>query len=131
MATINYDGKGEHEAIMSAHTLVIYEQEFKSGLIEDVYGRIVVPETEKSGLVVADYTIDNWLAYIKALWAMLKTASDLAKARGLKAEEVASFDEWSMDAVEIDLSQVSSFVLTQCQKGLFRAGAAASEGKPA
>lgn len=132
MATINYDGKGEHEVIASAHTLMIYEQEFKSGLIEDVFGRISLAghenDVDSSGnLVVADYTIDNWTAYLKALWAMLKSASDLARAEGREHEEVPPFGRWSLSVTEIDMAEVSRVVVTECQRGLFRAGAASSK----
>ena len=135
MRTYDYDGSGkERELVASAHTLMVYEQQFKSGLIEDVFGRISLAghehDIDRNGnLVVADYTIDNWGAYIKALWAMLKSASDLARAEGRPYDQIPPFPEWSIKATNLDMSEVSAIVVTECQRGLFRAGAAASEDK--
>lgn len=133
MRTYDYDKSGkEREIVASAHTLMVYEQQFKSGLIEDVFGRISLAGHENDidsngNIVVADYTVDNWTAYMKALWAMLRAGADLARVEQREYEPVPSFDEWSLSATNLDMAEVSRVVVTECQRGLFRAGAAASE----
>lgn len=124
----DYDGSGtERDVMFSAYTLIVYEQEFKKGLIEDVYGRITVPSTDEGETLVADYTIDNWQAYVKALWAGLKAASDLADADRVKHEPVPPYREWCMRVPSLDFGDLSRFVLDCCNKGLFRARTVASE----
>ena len=120
----DYDGSGqEREVIASAYTLMVYEQEFKSGMIEDVYGKIKITNEdydEDGNTTVADFTIDNWFAYVKALWAMLKTGADLARAEGRQYTKVPSFREWSLKATELDMRTVSTIVIQECQRGFFR-----------
>lgn len=129
----DYDGSGvERELCASPHALVIYEQEFKSGLIEDVFGRISLAGheddvSEDGTLVVADYTVDNWTSYIRALWAMLRAGSDLARIEGRKHEAIPGFEDWSITATNLDLSEVSAIVIQACQKELFRTGATVSD----
>lgn len=126
--TYDYDGSGiEREFLFSAYTLMVYEQEFKKGLIEDVYGRIAVPNKNAGETLIADYTIDNWQAYVRALWAGLKAASDLAAADRRSVEPVPSYSEWCMRVPSLDLAEVSRFVLDGCNRGLFRTRAAANE----
>lgn len=128
----DYDGSGvERDIVASVHTLMIYEQQFKTGMIEDVFGRVSLEGHENDidedgNLRVADYTIDHWGAYVRALWAMLKAGSDLARAEGRPYDIVPSFDAWSVTAVNVDLSELSRIVIGECQRGLFRAGAAAA-----
>lgn len=126
----DYDGSGvERELDATAHTLLVYEQEFKSGLIEDVFGRISL-EGNMDELVVADYTRDNWVAYVQAIWAMLKSASDRLAYEGKQHEEVPSFKEWSMTATNLSLGEFSrDIVFGELQRRFFRSGAAASEGE--
>ena len=120
----DYDGSGkEREVVASAYTLMVYEQEFKSGMIEDVYGKIRIVEDDyddDGNPTVADFTIDNWFAYVKALWAMLRTGADLARAEGRQYTPVPSFKEWSLRATELDMRTVSSIVIQECQRGFFR-----------
>ena len=124
----DYDGSGiERELDASAYTMLVYEQEFKSGLIEDVFGRITIPE-ESDGVVVADYTRDNWLAYTQALWAMLRAASDRLAMQGVPHEEVPGFKEWSMTATDLNLSKLSyDLVMGELMRKFFRTPTAAAE----
>lgn len=127
----DYDGSGkEHEIIASAHTLMVYEQQFKRGMIEDVFSKVRIDEDDfddDGTMLVADYTIDHWDKYVKALWAMLKAASDLARAEGREYEKVPSFDEWSVRVTNLDMQELSLVVVTECQRGFFRTGAVATE----
>lgn len=129
----DYDNSGiERELVASAHTLMVYEQNFKRGMIEDVFGRISVEGhdedvTEDGYLRVLDFTIDHWGAYVKALWAMLKSGADLARAEGRPYTPVPNFEDWSIKVTNLNMSDVSRVVVQECQRGFFRTGAAASE----
>lgn len=128
MLFYDYDGSGkEHEVLFSAYTLMVYEQEFKKGLIEDVYGRVEVPQRDPNTTVLMDYSIDNWQSYLRALWAGLKAASDLARAEHRQSESVPSYSDWLLHVGAVDMSELSRFVLDGCNRGFFRAGAAAAE----
>ena len=139
-----HDGS-EHEYEATFYTLMVYEQEFKSDLIKDVFGRIDVRSAasnfdEDGNVVAMDYTIDNWNAELRAFWAMLKTSADIARREGRMSESVPSFKSWNLDVsvrtsaarrgnpeAGVDMGQISQAVFDECQRGLFRAGAAASE----
>jgi hypothetical protein len=131
----DYDGSGkERELVASVHTLMIYEQQFKAGLIEDVFGRIELTPNEddideNGNLRVADYTRDHWGAYVKALWAMLRAGADLARIERRDYEPIPGYEEWSIRATHLDMAEISRIVVTECQRELFRSGAAASEGE--
>ena len=132
MAYIDYDGCGEREIVATAYTLLIYEQEFKRDMIKDVFGRIDLRKAalnyDKDGNpVVMDYTMDDWNAELRALWALLRTAQELATRKGEKRDAVPSFQKWVMDTGAIDMQLVSNAVVEECQRGFFRAGAAASD----
>lgn len=133
MPKIDYQHDGtEHEYEATTYTLVVYEQEFKKDLIKDVFGRIdinqAVRNLDEDGNVIAmDYTMDNWVAYPRAFWAMLKTSEAICKREGRKCEVVPSFIQWCLDTRDIDMGEISQAVFDECQRGLFRAGAADSE----
>ena len=133
MPTIDYRHDGiEHEYEASVYTLMLYEQEFKRDLIKDVFGRIDVNAVastvdEDGNMAYIDYTIDNWSAYPRALWAMLRTSEDIARSEGRKVEPVPDFREWQRHARNVDLGELASIVIDECNRGLFHTGAAASE----
>lgn len=133
MPTIDYEHNGTmHEYEATTYTLVVYEQEFKSNLISDIFGRIDVREAEKNfdangNLVAMDYTIDNWTAELKAFWTMLKTSADIARSENRHFEQVPPFTQWCLKTRTIDMGEISKAVFDECQRGLFRAGAADSE----
>lgn len=139
-------GNGELEFRCTARTLVIYEQAFYNDkfprvtgdMIADVFGKRVVGE-DSLGLkfdddgnieaIVVDYTTDNWQAELRALWAMLRTQAEIDKKNGVKREPVLAFVPWSEALAdwEPDMRSISSMVYEEMNRGLFRAGAAASE----
>lgn len=142
MATIDY-GMGEQEFRCTYRTLSIYEHEFRdkdgnpADLVADVMGKVrVSPEDTGFELnedgsikaVIFDYTRDDWNAQKRALWAMLKTSETIARRRGEKVEEVPSYERWDESLIECepDLREVALAVGNELQRGLFRAGAAAS-----
>lgn len=139
-------GSGEQEFRCTARTLVIYEQAFYNDkyprvtgdMIADVFGKRVVGE-DSLGLkfdddgnieaIVVDYTTDNWQAELRALWAMLRTQAEIDKKNGVKRDPVPIFATWSESVAdwEPDMREVSNMVYEEMNRGLFRAGAAASE----
>ena len=134
MPTYDYQHDGtEHEYIATTYTLMLYEQQFKLDMIKDVFGRIdlakAVRNIDEDGNITAmDYTMDNWTAYPRAFWAMLKTAEQIARHEGRKTEVVESFNEWCFEHYEgVDMSELSQKVFDECNRGLFHSGAAASD----
>lgn len=147
MPRIDYMNDGnEHEYEATTYTLLVYEQEFKSDLIKDVFGRIDTRAAsqnfdENGNLVAMDYTIDNWNCELKAFWAMLRTSAEIARSEGRFVDAVPGYREWNLsvaktiskanrdgeEGVAIDMGQISQAVFNECQRGLFRAGAADSE----
>lgn len=119
---------GEVEAVATAYTLVIYEQEFGGrDLIADVFGRH--EGEDDGGKVVVDFTADNWLSELRAAWAMVRTAYDLAYDRGDAAPNAKPkpFREWVKGVGKLNMRSLSVALLTECMDGFFHSGAAASE----
>ena len=133
MPVIDYSHDGtEHEYEATTYTLMVYEQEFKSDMIKDVFGRIDLSGAadvldSDGNLKYVDYTIDNWNAYPRALWAMLKTSEAIARYEGRTPERVEPFDKWCVFARNVDLSELSRIVIDECNRGLFHSGAADSD----
>lgn len=150
------DGSGEREIRCSVYTLTVYEQEFKSSMVKDIYGVIdlrangaevvtaeyvanrlaaAMPEGEdgkrrplpKATLALVarafpdtivttiDYTADNWEAYVRAYWAMLRTGDALSGG----AQTTPSFEAWVASIGDVDLKEVSNTVLSCMEDGVF------------
>lgn len=129
MATVNFDGTGAKTITATAYTLVIYEQEFKRDMIKDVFGRIDLRRAamnyDRNGnVIVQDFTMDDWNAELRALWALLKTESELARMRGESVTPIPSFTNWVMSIGRVDMQAVSAAVVEECQRGFFRTDAA-------
>jgi hypothetical protein len=144
MAEIEINGE-TREYRCTTRTLTIYEQEFcndslpriTGDLIADVMGKQKI-STESLGFtlddegnidaIIMDYTNENWNALRRALWAMLKTQSEIDRKHGRKTAEVPSWSRWDADLAEWepDMREISIEVSQELQRGLFRAGAAAS-----
>lgn len=78
MFEFSVDGK-QVKAEVTFYTAYLYEAEFKSDLIKDLFGtQDFEPEIEVSDekLVKVNFTKTNWNAVGKALWAAVKTADD-------------------------------------------------------
>ena len=119
---------GEVEAVATAYTLGIYEEEFGGrDLIADVFGRHEGEDDGKS--LVVDFTSDNWLSELRAVWAMVRTAYDLAYDRGDAApnDKPKPFREWVKGVGKLDMRRLSVALVTECMDGFFHSGAAASE----
>jgi len=70
---------------------------------------------------VVDFTTDNWTAYVRALWAMLRAADELeATADPMHVPQAdVSFKAWVAKAGMLDMDKVTTTVLTECQSGFF------------
>lgn len=133
MPFIDYENNGtEHEYEATTYTLVVYEQEFKKDLIKDVFGRVSLVDAgrnidENGNVIAMDFTIDNWMADLRAFWAMLRTSAEIARSEGRRVEPVPSFVQWCLKTRGIDMAEITRVVFDECQRGLFRSGAADSE----
>jgi hypothetical protein len=143
LATIDY-GHGEQEMICNAWTMVVYEHAFcqdknpntTGDLIKDAMGKIIVASDDiitvtsngAFATVTEDYTRIDWIATLKALWAMLRTASERAITKNLPHTDIPAWDEWCGDLIdcEPDMDAIRKQVAGELQRGLFRGGAAAS-----
>ena len=95
MFTFEADGK-TYEAKVTFYTAHIYEMEFRSDLIRDLFGVQTAEqplEVERTGdgeedyrIVKIDFTKVNWTVVTKALWAAVKTANPGAP----------SYAEWTL-----------------------------------
>lgn len=123
-------GDAEVEIMASLYTLVVYEQEFGSDLIKDVFGKHQVQNGDETVLTI-DYTQENWFEELKALWAMVKTAADLKDSKGELApnDRVPGFNTWAKSniASQVNMREIADVVFTEAVSGFFRAGAADSE----
>lgn len=112
-------GCGERECALGVHAMMLYEQEFGSDIIKDLFGRVVLrrqaddPDVE----FAMDYRDTNWTAAVKALWAGLKSAD----------ESVPPFREWERSAGAIDMNAVVAALIPEAWRMFFRAGADDSE----
>lgn len=119
---------GKVEAIATAYTLVLYEQEFGGrDLIADVFGRH--EGKDDSSAVVVDFTSENWLSELRAVWAMVRTAYDISYDRGDAApnDKPKPFREWVKGVGKLDMRSLSVALVSECVDGFFHTGAAASE----
>ena len=133
MPVIDYCHDGtEHEYEATTYTLMVYEQEFKSDMIKDVFGRVDLSGAAEAldgegNLKFVDYTIDNWNSYPRAFWAMLKTSEAIARSEGRSFEKVPPFMQWCLSTRNVDMNEFSRTVIDECNRGLFHTGAADSD----
>lgn len=112
-------GRGDAEVFVSPWTLVIYEQEFKADMIQDLFGKVVVrdEEEEEGAVTVFDYRDTNWTSVAKALWACLKAADD----------NLPPFKKWATTIGDLNMLKVAYTLIPVVSDGLFRSGGTASE----
>ena len=132
---VKYSG-GTHTAAAGLNALVIYEQEFESDLIKDVFGIVEVKEEdlekiaeEKLGgkekessdvVLVLDYTQTNWTKIVKAVWACLKNYN---------GDSIPSFKTWVNQTEGMNLTEVQNAAIVAFNETFFpsRSGDAAKE----
>lgn len=98
-------GGSTHKAAAGLNALVIYEQEFNSDLIKDVFGIVEVTEEDlvesksKDDVVFRlDYTKTNWTKIAKAIWACLKNHDDT----------IPSFTSWAKQIDDMNLIEAQN-----------------------
>lgn len=105
-------GNGKVNIEVSFYTLLVYEQEFGSDMIKDLFGRVVINEDD-SGEIVLDYTQNNWTSAAKALWACAKTAN----------EGIMPFREWARTMTNgINMIELYNNLHRVIEQELFRFG---------
>lgn len=102
---------GAFEVKYNFYTLYIYEQEFGTDLIKDLYGSVAV-ESDGYGMAFSFNSV-NWTSVTKALWAGAKCANP----------STPRFAEWAQTA-SFDLLEASGIVIEEINKELFRFGVA-------
>lgn len=71
-----------------------------------------------------DYTADNWEAYLRAMWAMARTADAAANAK-----DTPAYTRWVAALGPVNMADISRVVFEQVQGGLFRTGPAGRGGE--
>lgn len=116
-------GKGDTELEASVWTLVVYEQEFGSDMLGDLFGEVKFADdsgkfmVENGEVVGIDYSKFKWTTCVKALWAASKAANP----------DIAPFKDWAAKMKGINLFTVATKFVDELQKELFRPRAEASE----
>ena len=102
----------EQEVIFSVHTLMVYEQEFGSDLIQDFYKTVEIRENKKKEGVIAtlDFRNVNWTALTRVLWAGVKTANDATP----------SFKDWAKTTGELNLLELNNEIVPLVERAFFR-----------
>ena len=114
-------GDVELEVEVSLRTLVIYEHEFGSDMIQDMNARETLRKDSKDPDVVfsIDYRDFQWMACLRALWAGVKTANG----------KTPGFEKWcsSLGDAQVDLWAVMGEYKAYVNERLFHSGATDSE----
>ena len=87
-------------AEVSFYTAQLYESEFMSDVIQDLFGSVSEDDTEfvyKDGALVGiDFTKVKWLSVAKALWAAVKTADPTAPGYTAWMREMGGVNMWEI-----------------------------------
>lgn len=108
------DGK-TIEAQASVYTLVLYEQEFQSDLIKDLFGKTSLEDADQGAYI--DFTLNNWAAIPRVLWAMAKTVDNT----------VPRYQEWAKGITGIDMFSLNQEIAEAVVDAFFRPAAATEE----
>lgn len=101
---------GAFEVKYNFYTLYLYEQEFGSDLIRDLYGGASLNIGNDDGEVEVGFNSVNWTAVTKALWAGAKCANP----------STPRFKDWATDSNGLDLFAIAGSVLEEINGSLFR-----------
>lgn len=116
--TLKLDGV-EREVPIGVAALMVYEQQFRSDMVQDLFGRSVVrqPEDDPEIVFAVDYRDTNWTACLKAAWACLKAADG----------NTPRWENWCGTVGDVNLSELSEAIIPAAFETFFRAGASRSE----
>lgn len=111
-------GLGDVEIEVSVWSLSVYELEFHSDMIKDVFGKTKAEDTGNGEAeIVFDYSSRNWTSVLKALWACIKAHDNSTPAYAI----------WAKKQTNINMYVVWSEVVNALLDAFFRPGAAVSE----
>lgn len=119
MFEVGINGK-KTKAEVTFYTAQLYEAEFRSDLIKDLFGvqdDSSLVEFKGEEVVRIDFTQINWLATMKVLWAAVKTADD----------KVPSYAKWMKQTQGVNLWEVREFLSNEIVDCFFRAESAGTQ----
>ena len=124
MFKVNIDGV-ETVAEVSFYTAQLYEAEFGSDLIQDLFGKQddgsgiveMSGKGDKARVVSIDFTKIGWTGVTKALGAACKTAD----------ESVGSYPSWMKEIRGVNMWDVRSQLINEVTDCFFRASAAGED----
>lgn len=119
-------GQGEMEICAGPEMLMIYEQEFDSDAIQDVYKKVVIRKesSDEEILAALDFRNVNWTVLLKILWASLKSADGHPD---VNRKPTPSYKEWIKELGDINMFDLNGQLMPAFERHLFRSGAAATE----
>ena len=116
-------GNGPVELEVSFWTLVVYETQFGSDMIGDLFGKVTATRDEleepdaSEDTFTIDYTSYDWNAGVRAMWAAVKAADRNAPA----------YEQWCRSMTDVNMWPLMEELKSEVLARLFRTGAAASE----
>lgn len=112
-------GQGDVEIEVSVWALSVYELEFHSDMIQDVFGKTKAEKMQGTdeAEIVFDYSSRNWTAVLKALWACLKAHDN----------SLPAYPIWAKTQTNLNMYVVWSEMINALLDAFFRPGAAVSE----
>ena len=112
-------GDEEREATMGVAALMVYEQQFHSDMVQDLFGRSVIRshEDEEDVVFAVDYRDTNWTACLKAAWSCLKAADG----------NTPRWENWCETVGDVNLNELAESIIPAAFETFFRAGAGRSE----
>lgn len=122
MFTVEIDGRS-CDAEVTFYTAQLYEAEFRSDIIKDLYGAQdaasapISFDPDGEAVVRVDFTKVDWLALTRILWAAIKTADDSAPG----------YSAWMRTAKGVNLWEFRDQVDAEVADCFFRSGPAGEE----
>lgn len=127
MFEVEIDGK-TYKAKVTFYTAQLYEMEFRSDLIQDLFGiqtaeQAIEVEVDGDGedstarIAKIDFTKISWTSVMKVLWAALKTADDT----------IPNYSEWMRTTSGMNLWTVQELIGDEVSDCYFRSSIAEEE----
>lgn len=112
-------GEEEVEVPIGVASLMVYEQQFHSDMVQDLLGRsaIRMPDDEDDVVFAVDYRDTNWTACLKTAWACLKAADG----------NTVRWETWASELGEVNLNKLAERIIPAAYEAFFRTGAGLSE----
>lgn len=117
-------GNGPVELEVSFWTLVVYETQFGSDMIGDLFGKVTATRDElaeqggeEPDTFTIDYTAYDWNAGVKAMWAAAKAAN----------RDTPAYEQWCRSMSDLNMWPLMEQLKSEVLARLFRTGAAVSE----